>query len=683
MLIESQKEIFIKDLSKNLQVSDRTIRYDIESINDSLNEYDLNLIEKMSKGLLKFDIKSLKFLLDSSYQKADFFYEEYREELILIQIAFEEKININELADKFLLSRSTIKIILRNIDSILNNYDLKLTLNPQKGLKIVGEEESIRKLQLKILNQCEFNSNHQSSDKDFLRKLLHNYFLEIDINRIKVFINYILNSLNKIISDEAYNILINYSFIMIKRIKEGKNLLSVKNSNFFSNTLEYNTINRATPLLEVSENIKINKNEIIKFTDYLLGSHSYNTTFSSYENWIEIEILIKKIIILFSNLINVDLQNDTILLEGLVNHIKPTVYRIKNKIELENSITKEFLEFDYKLFETTKKSLYILKDFLGEEIPDSEVAFIGVYFKSALDRNINIKKEVKNIIIVCGSGYGTSKLIAQQIKNRYNVNIVDTIPMNQLEKYLYQKNIDVIVTNIKGLNREEIKIPTIFVKTILTSEDFEKFDKFNFPKYTSTVPFSTVLDCIKKGAEVYDEKKILNELLNNFKHLIIDDTKTESKNLSFYLKEKTILLNQNAIDWKDALKKAGDILIENNFVYPSYTEGMINSVIKNGSYIVIDNLVALPHAKNDNNILQTGMGLITFSSEINFPEDTKVKYILAFCSADNNSHLNAIIQFVDLIKKYNFTNVLENTTSKKKIVETIKKYEFLSQLGKK
>lgn len=636
----------------------------------------------MSKGLLKFDIKSLKFLLDSSYQKPDFFYEEYREELILIQIAFEEKININELADKFLLSRSTIKIILRNIDSILNNYDLKLTLNPQKGLKIVGEEESIRKLQLKILNQCEFNSNHQSSDKDFLRKLLHNYFLEIDINKIKVFINYILNSLNKIISDEAYNILINYSFIMIKRIKEGKNLLSVKNSNFFSNTLEYNTIDRATPLLEVSENIKINKNEIIKFTDYLLGSHSYNTTFSSYENWIEIEILIKKIIILFSNLINVDLQNDTILLEGLVNHIKPTVYRIKNKIELENSITKEFLEFDYKLFKTTKKSLCILRDFLGEEIPDSEVAFIGVYFKSALDRNINIKKEVKNIIIVCGSGYGTSKLIAQQIKNRYNVNIVDTIPMNQLEKYLYQKNIDVIVTNIKGLNRKEIKIPTIFVKTILTSEDFEKFDKFNFPKYTSTVPFSTILDCIKKGAEVYDEKKILNELLSNFKHLIIDDTKAESKNLSFYLKEKTILLNQNAVDWKDALKKAGDILIENNFVYPSYTEGMINSVIKNGSYIVIDNLVALPHAKNDNNILQTGMGLITFSSEIDFPEDTKVKYILAFCSSDNNSHLNAIIQFVDLIKKYNFTNILENTISKKKIIETIKKYEFLSQLGK-
>ena len=123
--------------------------------------------------------------------------------------------------------------------------------------------------------------------------------------------------------------------------------------------------------------------------------------------------------------------------------------------------------------------------------------------------------------------------------------------------------------------------------------------------------------------------------------------------------------------------------MENHFAYPSYTAGMINSVLKNGSYIVIDDFVALPHAKNDNNILETGMGLITFSSEIIFPENVKVKYILAFCSADNNSHLNAIIQFVDLIKKYNFIKVLENTTSKKKIIETIKKYEFLSQLGKK
>jgi mannitol/fructose-specific phosphotransferase system IIA component (Ntr-type) len=75
--------------------------------------------------------------------------------------------------------------------------------------------------------------------------------------------------------------------------------------------------------------------------------------------------------------------------------------------------------------------------------------------------------------------------------------------------------------------------------------------------------------------------------------------------------------------------------------------------------------------------------LIRLEKEVLFPDNIKVKYILAFCSQDNQSHLNAIVQFVDLLKKYDFLNVLEKATSKKKIIDTIKKYEFLTHFGKK
>lgn len=92
--------------------------------------------------------------------------------------------------------------------------------------------------------------------------------------------------------------------------------------------------------------------------------------------------------------------------------------------------------------------------------------------------------------------------------------------------------------------------------------------------------------------------------------------------------------------------------------------------------------MAIPHAKNENNIYNTGMGLLCLDREVLFPDDVKVKFILAFCSQDNQSHLNAIVQFVDLLKKYNFLSVLEKSTSKKKIMDTIKKYEFLIHFGK-
>lgn len=681
ILLKSEDDINIKELSQILEVSDRSIRYDIENINFYLKKVNLSLIEKKSKGFLdysKIDIKKLLFYTSDDNEN---FYNQYREELILIKIAFEENINISNICEEFNLSRSTIKITLKNNEKILENYELKLILNPQKGLKLSGSEENIRKFQLKLLNQFRFNQENSNYKFDFLKKYISKYFEKIDLNNIKIFINYIINSLGKVISDEAYVTLLNYTVIVIERVRENKTLSYSQNSNFFQHSLEFEIVNKAISLLEVSENIKFNINEIIKFTDYLLGSHSYSISFSSLDNWIEIDILIKKIIIQFSVIAGVNLNDDTILLEGLVNHIKPTVYRIKNKIELENSILEEFLASYLEIFTITKNSLDILEKFLGETIPDSEIAFIGVHFKSALDRCQKNTTNIKNIVIVCGLGYGTSKLMAQQIKNRYNINIVGTIPYYQVEKFIETKNVDMIITNLKNLNVNS-KIPVVYIKTLLTNEDFNLLDSYNLPKYNKVVSLSKILSSIKLGAEIFDEKIIIDNLKENFKDIIIDDTTTISKNLSSFLEEKNILLNQKVNTWEEAIKMAGEILIENGYVTPTYIDGMISSIKKNGSYVVVSDLVAIPHAKNENNIYNTGMGLLCLDREVLFPDDVKVKFILAFCSQDNQSHLNAIVQFVDLLKKYNFLSVLEKSTSKKKIMDTIKKYEFLIHFGK-
>ncbi|WP_027127991.1 BglG family transcription antiterminator [Fusobacterium perfoetens] len=681
ILLKSEDDINIKELSQILEVSDRSIRYDIENINFYLKKVNLSLIEKKSKGFLdysKIDIKKLLFYTSDNNEN---FYNQYREELILIKIAFEENINISNICEEFNLSRSTIKITLKNNEKILENYELKLILNPQKGLKLSGSEENIRKFQLKLLNQFRFNQENSNYKFDFLKKYISKYFEKIDLNNIKIFINYIINSLGKVISDEAYVTLLNYTVIVIERVRENKTLSYSQNSNFFQHSLEFEIVNKAISLLEVSENIKFNINEIIKFTDYLLGSHSYSISFSSLDNWIEIDILIKKIIIQFSVIAGVNLNDDTILLEGLVNHIKPTVYRIKNKIELENSILEEFLASYLEIFTITKNSLDILEKFLGETIPDSEIAFIGVHFKSALDRCQKNTTNIKNIVIVCGLGYGTSKLMAQQIKNRYNINIVGTIPYYQVEKFIETKNVDMIITNLKNLNVNS-KIPVVYIKTLLTNEDFNLLDSYNLPKYNKVVSLSKILSSIKLGAEIFDEKIIIDNLKENFKDIIIDDTTTISKNLSSFLEEKNILLNQKVNTWEEAIKMAGEILIENGYVTPTYIDGMISSIKKNGSYVVVSDLVAIPHAKNENNIYNTGMGLLCLDREVLFPDDVKVKFILAFCSQDNQSHLNAIVQFVDLLKKYNFLSVLEKSTSKKKIMDTIKKYEFLIHFGK-
>ena len=101
--------------------------------------------------------------------------------------------------------------------------------------------------------------------------------------------------MNKIISDEAYNIIAIYLIIAIIRIKQGKILEKIANKQFLKETDEYNTILKAKSILESSYDIVLEENEILQITDYFLGSHTYNFEKSYYNNWIEIDYSCKKI----------------------------------------------------------------------------------------------------------------------------------------------------------------------------------------------------------------------------------------------------------------------------------------------------------------------------------------------------------------------------------------------------
>lgn len=684
-LIKNRGMANIKEMAKILDVNERTVRYDVETINELLSENSFSPIEKLGKGELKHcNLSELKnFLLGIENLEAALS-SEFKEILILIKIAFEEEVNINRLCETFDLSRTTIKTALKEVKNIMGVYNLELVVNPLKGLKIAGSEENLRRLQLKLLNQYTTLKDETLFEYKFIEKNISKYFLEINQNSIKIFINYIMRSLERIISDEAYSTISNYISIMIERIKKDKGVHFQPNEKFFSETDEFENIAKALPLLEATYNIKISRHELIKLTDYFLGSHIYKSDSEFFGNWIEIELLIKNIIKNFSDEFDMDLKKDETLLDGLINHLKPAIHRAKNKIELQNSIYDEFLERYPHIYRVTESSLVSLNNFIGEEISKDEIAFIAMHFKAAIDRNSFEKKEVKNILLVCGLGYGTSKLLAQQIREHYNVNIVATIPLNMIEKYINNQGIDLIITTISSEHFEtfETEIPVITIKTLFTQEDFNKLEKYNLPKYDRRFLLSAIINSMEKSGTVENKKLLIKELKSIFQESLIDDVKFQEKRLSYFLNENNILLNQEVETWHDAIRLAGSLMVEREIILESYVDSMIGSIEKNGPYMVIADYVALPHAKNRGDVLKTGIVLVTLKKAVEFSKEVKVDTILAFSSGDNKEHLNALTEFIDLLKKYNFQNLLKNTTSKKKIIEQIKKYEFLANLGK-
>ncbi|UUV19679.1 BglG family transcription antiterminator [Fusobacteria bacterium ZRK30] len=680
-LINNEGKGVLKEMLGSIEVSERTLRYDIDKINEFLLENQSGEIIKRSKGKIELlNPHEVREYLIINFHRI--FFLEYRDISILISIIFCGKVNISHICEKFDLSRPTINNDMKEIKKMLSRYNLQLIMNNKEGFLLIGKEEDIRRIQLKVLNKY-FNVNGSNSlEIIYTTSLIKENLKDIQVNIANNFIDYITKSMNKVISDEAYTIIRNYIIIMVVRVRNGFLLKSSLNQKFLSTTDEFLTISKAIPVLEAGYQIKLNEFEIYKITDYFLGSHSYNPKMSFYENWIEVETNIKKIIGEVSDELQLDLSKDKLLMDGLLNHIKPAIHRVKNKIELKNSIYFEVVEEYPELFRKVKKSMILLEKFIGLPFSEDEIAYIVLHFKGAVDRNLYQKKETKDILLVCGEGLGTSKLVEQQLKENYNIDVVESIPLNQLKNFISsgKKKVDLIITTVK-INQFESEIPVIHVRTILNTEELKKIDKYNLPKYNKKILLSNILNSLKKGAVIENQKIIIEELKAHLGNKLIDDIKIKELSILDLLPLNNIKLNVRADSWEGAIKKAADILFEGGYTHYGHGEEMIRLIKKHGSYIVVVPNLAIPHT-NKKFVKKTGMSLITLSEPVYFPGKVPVNTILAFSSVDNKDHFSALSNFLEIVKNYDFIKKAHRASTPKKIIKIFEKYEFFINLGK-
>lgn len=127
-----------------------------------------------------------------------------------------------------------------------------------------------------------------------------------------------------------------------------------------------------------------------------------------------------------------------------------------------------------------------------------------------------------------------------------------------------------------------------------------------------------------------------------------------------YLKTENISLDVEAYDWREAIVKAGQLMVDLDIVTPSYIDGMIEVITTLGPYAVIAPGVVMPHARPDRGSLKIGLVFLRLKTPVNFgsPNDP-VKFVFAFAGIDNKSHTELLRDLAFFLSQSGALNQLE------------------------
>lgn len=135
--------------------------------------------------------------------------------------------------------------------------------------------------------------------------------------------------------------------------------------------------------------------------------------------------------------------------------------------------------------------------------------------------------------------------------------------------------------------------------------------------------------------------------------------------------KNNIILTDEFDSWELAIKQASEPLLEKNIIKESYVEAMINSVYKNGPYMIIMPHIALAHARPEDGVNKNGISFLKLKTPVIFPQENDVDIIIVLAAKEDEGHLELMAELADLLVDNEKTEAIRRAHNKNQIKEIL------------
>lgn len=265
--------------------------------------------------------------------------------------------------------------------------------------------------------------------------------------------------------------------------------------------------------------------------------------------------------------------------------------------------------------------------------------------KGRKNETVDLTK-VKKIIVACDAGMGSSAMGAGVLRKKIeNANLainISNLAINDLPD-----DVDIVITHQDLTHRARQYAPNAWHISLTNFLDSELY--------------SQLVDQLNQALGI--EQKITTK----------NAPQTSDNSPLFQLTDKNIFLNLIAKTKEEAIRFAGQKLVENGYVDPAYIESMLEREKLTSTYL--GEFIAVPHGtiESKDSVINTGIVFCQYPSGVQFG-DNKEDYakIVIGIAARNNEHLDVIAKL---------TNALDNPNTITKLTTTHSVKEVLALLG--
>ncbi|ULL18394.1 PRD domain-containing protein [Paenibacillus sp. H1-7] len=414
LLLSRNVDVTAGEIAAEINVSTRTVHRELTELEAIISSSGLSLQKKSGKGIqLQGDLQDIEAFKRKLHDAAAIEHSSQDRKLFILCTLLDEDepVKLFALAHSLRVTIPTITNDLDELESWIQKSNLTLIRRRGYGVGLNGTEMNKRKLIARLarnyLDESDLYGKSARSPSPLVMKLLQligkSYFADVEA----ALWDAEDEGLNKLSESEYTRLLIDIS-ILIARMKQGKVIEAnvetetIRRSDLLTHTIEQ--LSKIVPM-------EWPEAEIRYLAELLQPEEPHPNQLLPFDELSYMEI-VWKLIRRMEERSGVSYSEDRSLRDGLLSHLESALKRLQAGATIRNPLLTQIKRDYEELFEAIRLS--VNETIIEPAVPDEEIGFLVMHFGASLERQKQLRRNVR-AIIVCTSGIGTSKMLAVRL----------------------------------------------------------------------------------------------------------------------------------------------------------------------------------------------------------------------------------------------------------------------------